>query len=67
MSQSPARERFVVEVEVLPDPDGATAGRRVAGWLKVGLRSFGIRVVRQVQTFPPLSVEPPAQTEVSSR
>jgi hypothetical protein len=37
------RERFVVHVEALPD--SVPAAVRIKGWLKRGLRGFGLKAV----------------------
>jgi hypothetical protein len=52
MTSKAARERFRLDFEALPNPDGAGAIHRVRFLLKHALRALGLRCTRAVAITP---------------
>ena len=50
--KSPAKESFIVTLEAVPDSLGRSPAYRLKGFLKVALRSYGLRCTRLAPGSP---------------
>jgi len=62
-------ESYIIEVRPLAHRSGNTPGRRMAAWLKIGLRSFGLKCIGMQQSPQAGSVPqaPPNPVNLSAK